>query len=442
MVINVKVLINFEFYKDSLSSLSTIPLYEKVKNVILIEKNSFVKLKLDVYDSSVYSQNNIQSKNFLFIQKLNFLYSRYERKIILELNVSTDEVDEINKLNPFGVCFTEDDDKLGMILTEFYKGIYKINCEITLLIKNLIEKSINLHWQKLTVVKEYILLGTGEIINRIDKGERVNFSSENMILFDNAMYMGNEVNIVNDYLKSFYNFLKNPKDDEVIEKYNTLKEEIKSDYSKTFASEVTVPTVINSFIREGIYLGIFLKNTINNYRSSYDFSNTYRSQLSYISKFKRMVSSDFIKGTISNINDERIKTQLGDLFSKYNECKFFFDSYKDNIISFTDIEEFAFYFQRLAVVQLNLSEAVITLTTDQLKNIFNNFYMGMDTNYIQPKYNLWCIPYTPTGKPEIVVMLDKMTGEAYKIMRTDDMTFVQEYQRGYPYILESIVPIL
>ena len=53
MVINVKVLINFEFYKDSLSSLSTIPLYEKVKNVILIEKNSFVKLKLDVYDSSV-----------------------------------------------------------------------------------------------------------------------------------------------------------------------------------------------------------------------------------------------------------------------------------------------------------------------------------------------------------------------------------------------------
>ena len=240
--------------------------------------------------------------------------------------------------------------------------------------------------------------------------------------------MGNEVNIVNDYLKSFYNFLKNPKDDEVIEKYNTLKEEIKSDYSKTFASEVTVPTVINSFIREGIYLGIFLKNTINNYRSSYDFSNTYRSQLSYISKFKRMVSSDFIKGTISNINDERIKTQLGDLFSKYNECKFFFNSYKDNIISFTDIEEFAFYFQRLAVVQLNLSEAVITLTTDQLKNIFNNFYMGMDTNYIQPKYNLWCIPYTPTGKPEIVVMLDKMTGEAYKIMRTDDMTFVQEYQ--------------
>ena len=283
-----------------------------------------------------------------------------------------------------------------------------------------------------------------------------------MPFFDEGMYIGDIVLIVNEYLEAFYSYLRKAKDDpkfkeasskskeddpkfkELKEKYNKLKEEIKTDYSKAFAAEMgaTISIAINSFIREGMYLGLALKNELNNYRTNANSSNTYRSQLSYISKFKRMVSSDFIKETILDISDENIKRKMGDLFSKYNECKFFFDSYKDSIISFTDIEDFAFYFQRLPVINLNLDEKVITLTTEELKGIFNNLPLGL-INFNQPRYNLWFVPYIQfTGKPEIVLMLDRMTGKPYKIMRTDDLEFYQECQNGIPHILESIIPVL
>ena len=239
--------------------------------------------------------------------------------------------------------------------------------------------------------------------------------------------------------------MKNTKEEELLkEKYNRLKEEIKSEYARAFSSEMrdTEFLAMSSFVREGVHLGIILKNMLNDYRGNTNLSNTYRSQLSYISKFKRMISSDFIKETISNIKDENIKIKMGDLFSKYNECKFFFDSYKADYVSFTDIEDFSFYFQRLSVINLNLSEKVFTLTTEELKKIFNNFNTDWYKNFNKPRYNIWCIPYIITGKPEIVVMINKNSKELYKIMRTDDPMFNEECQYGLPYILESIIPIL
>lgn len=450
----MKVLINFEIHKFNLKNISTVPLYERVKNIILldIQQNYATKLKLNTFVNGIgiNTVSQIQEKNFLFVEKINFLYSRNGRKITLELNISPEEMDEINKMNPFGICSMEEEEKLGTHteLIEFYRGIYSQNCNITNLIQNLIERKGSIPWQRLTIAKEYILLGTGEIIKRILKGEKIDFSMEKMPFFDDRMYIGDIVKIVNEYLEAFYSFLKDFKDDikleKVKEKHNLLKEEIKNDYSKAFAAEIgsTMSIAINSFIREGVYLGLFLKNILNNYRDNTNSSNTYRSQLSYISKFKRMISSDFIKETISNISDENIKRQMGDLFSKYNECKFFFDSYKDSIISFTDIEDFAFYFQRLSVINLNLDEKVITLTTEELKGIFNNLPLGL-INFNQPRYNLWFVPYIQfTGKPEIVLMLDRMTGKPYKIMRTDDLEFYQECQNGIPHILESIIPVL
>ena len=450
----MKVLINFEMHKFNLKNISTVPLYERVKNIILldIQQNYATKLKLNTFVNGlgINIASQVQEKNFLFVEKINFLYSRNGRKITLELNISPKEMDEINKMSPFVICFVEEEEKLGSYteLIEFYRGVYSQNCNIINLIRNLIERSIAMQWAKLTIVKEYILLGTGEIIKRILKGEKVDFSIEDMPVFDEERYTGNIVTIVNEYLEAFYSFLEDFKDDtkleKVKEKHNLLKEEIKNDYSKAFAAEIgtAMSIAINSFIREGVYLGLFLKNILNNYRDNTNSSNTYRSQLSYISKFKRMISSDFIKETISNISDENIKRQMGDLFSKYNECKFFFDSYKDSIISFTDIEDFAFYFQRLSVINLNLDEKVITLTTEELKGIFNNLPLGL-INFNQPRYNLWFVPYIQfTGKPEIVLMLDRMTGKPYKIMRTDDLEFYQECQNGIPHILESIIPVL
>ena len=367
------------------------------------------------------------------------------------------EIDEIDKISLFRICSVEAEKNLvnQTYLMEFYRGISSQNCDIIRLIQNLVEGAVSASWQRLTIFKEYILLGTGEIIKRILNGKRVDFFIEDMPLFDERMYVGNIVIIVNEYLETFYSCLKyfknnpnfnedDPKFKELKEKYNKLKEEIKTDYSKAFAAEMgaTISIAINSFIREGMYLGLALKNELNNYRTNANPSNTYRSQLSYISKFKRMVSSDFIKETILDINDENIKRKMGDLFSKYNECKFFFDSYKDSIISFTDIEDFAFYFQRLPVINLNLDEKVITLTTEELKGIFNNLPLGL-INFNQPRYNLWFVPYIQfTGKHEIVLMLDRMTGKPYKIMRTDDLEFYQECQNGIPHILESIIPVL
>ena len=450
----MKVLINFEMHKFNLKNISTVPLYERVKNIILldIQQNYATKLKLNTFVNGIgiNTVSQIQEKNFLFVEKINFLYSRNGRKITLELNISPKEMDEINKMSPFVICSVEEEEKLGFHteLIEFYRGVYSQNCNITSLIQNLIEGKGSIPWQRLTIIKEYILLGTGEIIKRILKGEKVDFSIENIPIFDEGMYIGDVVKIVNEYLETFYSFLKDFKDDtkleKIKEKHNLLKEEIKNDYSKAFAAEMgtTMSVAINSFIREGIYLGLFLKNILNNYRDNTNSSNTYRSQLSYISKFKRMISSDFIKETISNISDENIKRQTGDLFSKYNECKFFFDSYKDSIISFTDVEDFAFYFQRLSVINLNLDEKVVTLTTEELKGIFNNLPLGL-INFNQPRYNLWFVPYIQfTGKPEIVLMLDRMTGKPYKIMRTDDLEFYQECQNGIPHILESIIPVL
>lgn len=450
----MKVLINFEMHKFNLKNISTVPLYERVKNIILLDtqQNYATKLKLNTFVNGIgiNTVSQIQEKNFLFVEKINFLYSRNGRKITLELNISPKEMDEINKMSPFVICSVEEEEKLGFHteLIEFYRGVYSQNCNITSLIQNLIEGKGSIPWQRLTIIKEYILLGTGEIIKRILKGEKVDFSIENIPIFDEGMYIGDVVKIVNEYLETFYSFLKDFKDDtkleKIKEKHNLLKEEIKNDYSKAFAAEMgtTMSVAINSFIREGIYLGLFLKNILNNYRDNTNSSNTYRSQLSYISKFKRMISSDFIKETISNISDENIKRQTGDLFSKYNECKFFFDSYKDSIISFTDVEDFAFYFQRLSVINLNLDEKVVTLTTEELKGIFNNLPLGL-INFNQPRYNLWFVPYIQfTGKPEIVLMLDRMTGKPYKIMRTDDLEFYQECQNGIPHILESIIPVL
>lgn len=452
----MKVLINFEMHKFNLKNISTVPLYERVKNIILLDtqQNYATKLKLNTFVNGIginTASFQIQEKNFLFVEKINFLYSRNGRKITLELNLSPKEMDEINKITPFVICSVEEEEKLESHteLIEFYRGVYSQNCNITSLIQNLIEVKRLISWQRLTIIKEYILLGTGEIIKRILKGEKVDFSIENMPIFDEEMYIGDVVKIVNEYLEAFYSFLKDFKDDtkleKIKEKHNLLKEEIKNDYSKAFAAEMgTVMSIaINSFIREGVYLGLFLKNILNNYRDNMNSSNTYRSQLSYISKFKRMISSDFIKETISNISDENIKRQTGDLFSKYNECKFFFDSYKDSIISFTDVEDFAFYFQRLSVINLNLDEKVITLTTEELKGIFTNSAVEQLMNSNQPSYNLWFVPYIQfTGKPEIVLMLDRMTGKPYKIMRTDDLEFYQECQNGIPHILESIIPVL
>lgn len=451
----MKVLINFEMHKFNLKNISTVPLYEKVKNIILldIQQNYATKLKLNTFVNGIgiNTVSQIQEKNFLFVEKINFLYSRNGRKITLELNISPKEMDEINKMSPFVICSVEEEEKLGFHteLIEFYRGVYSQNCNITSLIQNLIEGKGPIPWQRLTIIKEYILLGTGEIIKRILKGEKVDFSIENMPVFDEGMYIGDVVKIVNEYLETFYSFLKDFKDDtkleKIKEKHNLLKEEIKNDYSKAFAAEMgtTMSVAINSFIREGIYLGLFLKNILNNYRDNTNSSNTYRSQLSYISKFKRMISSDFIKETISNISDENIKRQTGDLFSKYNECKFFFDSYKDSIISFTDVEDFAFYFQRLSVINLNLDEKVVTLTTEELKGIFTNSAVEQLMNPNQPSYNLWFVPYIQfTGKPETVLMVNRMTGKPYKIMRTNDIKFYEECQNGIPHILESIIPVL
>ena len=457
----MKVLIDFEVHKFDLKNICTVPLYERVKNIILldIQQNSVTKLKLNTFVNGIGidTVSQIQEKNFLFIEKINFLYSRNGRKIILELNLSHLEIDEIDKISLFRICSVEAEKNLvnQTYLMEFYRGISSQNCDIIRLIQNLVEGAVSASWQRLTIFKEYILLGTGEIIKRILNGKRVDFFIEDMPLFDERMYVGNIVIIVNEYLETFYSCLKyfknnpnfnedDPKFKELKEKYNKLKEEIKTDYSKAFAAEMgaTISIAINSFIREGMYLGLALKNELNNYRTNANPSNTYRSQLSYISKFKRMVSSDFIKETILDINDENIKRKMGDLFSKYNECKFFFDSYKDSIISFTDIEDFAFYFQRLSVINLNLDEKVITLTTEELKGIFNNLPLGL-INFNQPRYNLWFVPYIQfTGKHEIVLMLDRMTGKPYKIMRTDDLEFYQECQNGIPHILESIIPVL
>ena len=447
----MKIIINLEQYKNNLQSVCSIPLYEKAKNIIFIDKNSITKLRLNIFDSYFYNQSNIKEKNILFIEKLNFLYSRYGRKIILELNVTPDEIETINWESLGEVCFVEDDGKILnqnlRELMDFYKGIYKSDCNIVELLKNLIGSNNSTDWKLLAIIKEYILLGTGEIIKRIQKNEnqRINFNSEEPVLFDENIYIENTVKEVNDYLKAFYSFLKNTKEEELLkEKYNRLKEEIKSEYARAFSSEMrdTAFLAMSSFVREGVHLGIILKNMLNDYRGNTNLSNTYRSQLSYISKFKRMISSDFIKETISNIKDENIKIKMGDLFSKYNECKFFFDSYKTDYISFTDIEDFSFYFQRLSVINLNLSEKVFTLTTEELKKVFNNFNTDWYTNFNQPRYNIWCIPYIATGKPEIVVMIDKNRNELYKIMRNDDPMFNIECQSGLPYILESIIPIL
>lgn len=445
----MKIIINFEQYKNNLKNVCSIPLYEKAKNIIFIDKNSITKLRLNIFDSYFYNQSNIKEKNILFIEKLNFLYSRYGRKIILELNVTPDEIETINWESFSELCFVEDDEKIPnqRELINFYKGIYKSDCNIIELIKNLIEKDNSTSWRRLAIIKEYILLGTGEIIKRIQKNEnqRINFNSEEPVLFDENIYIENTVKEVNDYLKAFYSFLKNTKEEELLkEKYNRLKEEIKSEYARAFSSEMrdTEFLAMSSFVREGVHLGIILKNMLNDYRGNTNLSNTYRSQLSYISKFKRMISSDFIKETISNIKDENIKIKMGDLFSKYNECKFFFDSYKADYVSFTDIEDFSFYFQRLSVINLNLSEKVFTLTTEELKKIFNNFNTDWYKNFNKPRYNIWCIPYIITGKPEIVVMINKNSKELYKIMRTDDPMFNEECQYGLPYILESIIPIL
>lgn len=464
----MKVLINFEIHKFNLKNISTVPLYERVKNIILldIQQNYATKLKLNTFVNGIgiNTVSQIQEKNFLFIEKIDFLYSRTGRKITLELNLSPSEIDDINKMSPFSICSVEEEEKLGkhIELIEFYRGIYSQNCDIIRLIQNLIERAVSAPWQRLIIIKEYILLGTGEIIKRIQKGKEVDFPIEDMPFFDEGMYIGDIVLIVNEYLEAFYSYLRKAKDDpkfkeasskskeddpkfkELKEKHNLLKEEIKNDYSKAFTAEMgtTISIAINSFIREGMYLGLALKNELNSYRTNANPSNTYRSQLSYISKFKRMVSSDFIKETILDISDENIKRKMGDLFSKYNECKFFFDSYKDSIISFTDIEDFAFYFQRLPVINLNLDEKVITLTTEELKGIFNNLPLGL-INFNQPRYNLWFVPYIQfTGKPEIVLMLDRITGKPYKIMRTDDLEFYQECQNGIPHILESIIPVL
>ena len=444
----MKVLIDFEVHKFDLKNICTVPLYERVKNIILldIQQNSVTKLKLNTFVNGIGidTVSQIQEKNFLFIEKINFLYSRNGRKIILELNLSHLEIDEIDKISLFRICSVEAEKNLvnQTYLMEFYRGISSQNCDIIRLIQNLVEGAVSASWQRLTIFKEYILLGTGEIIKRILNGKRVDFFIEDMPLFDERMYVGNIVIIVNEYLETFYSCLKyfknnpnfnenDPKFKELKEKYNKLKEEIKTDYSKAFAAEMgaTISIAINSFIREGMYLGLALKNELNNYRTNANPSNTYRSQLSYISKFKRMVSSDFIKETILDINDENIKRKMGDLFSKYNECKFFFDSYKDSIISFTDVEDFAFYFQRLSVINLNLDEKVVTLTTEELKGIFNNLPLGL-INFNQPRYNLWFVPYI------------QFTGKPYKIMRTDDLEFYQECQNGIPHILESIIPVL
>lgn len=457
----MKVLVDFIEQKYFLLNISSIPLYEKTKNIILADKdmggrNFITKLKLNTFE---YPFNNldIKTKNIFFINKINSLYSMHGRKIFLEMNISPSEMAEINAINPFRViCSVEIDNELGRLLTNFYSEIAKKECDIVNLIKNLIERSIFLQWHKLTVVKEYLLLGTGEVIKRIANGENVKFNIQEKIFFPEEKYTDGMMNSVNEYLEEFYSFLEefnrnrekyeelgnSEKYNKLKEKYDKLKEEIKNDYSKSFSSGFinTDLTAINSFIREGIYLGIALKSTLNEYNRT-PFSNTYRSQLSYISKFKRMISSDFIKDAISNINDENTKRRMGDLFSKYNECKFFFDSYKDDIISFTDVEDFAFYFQRLSSVNLNLSERVITVNTEQFKKIFNITDNSWFIVSNQPEYNLWCIPYQQTDKTEIVLMLNKATGEPYRIMRTDAMDFMMECQNGNPYILESIIPV-
>lgn len=455
----MKVLVDFIERKYFLLNISSIPLYEKTKNIILVDKdigvrNFITKLKLNTFE---YPFNNldIKTKNIFFINKINSLYSMHRRKIFLEMNISPDEFFQIEEGKPLPVCYVEMDNELEVPLSNFYIGISKKEHEIISLIKNLIEYTFSLNWHKLTVVKEYILLGTGEIIKRIANGENVNFNISHKTLFPEEI--DGMMNSVNEYLKEFYSFLeefdKNREKyeelggsrtyNELKEKYNKLKEEIKNDYFKSFSSGFNhiELTTMNTFIREGIYLGIVLKNMLNEYNRT-SFSNTYRSQLSYISKFKRMISSDFIKDAISNINDENTKRRMGDLFSKYNECKFFFDSYKDDIISFTDVEDFAFYFQRLSSVNLNLSERVITVNTEQFKKIFNITDNSWFIVSNQPEYNLWCIPYTQTtNKTEIVLMLDKATGKPYRIMRTDDMDFMMEWQKGNPYILESIIPV-
>ena len=279
----MKIIINLEQYKNNLQSVCSIPLYEKAKNIIFIDKNSITKLRLNIFDSYFYNQSNIKEKNILFIEKLNFLYSRYGRKIILELNVTPDEIETINWESLGEVCFVEDDGKILnqnlRELMDFYKGIYKSDCNIVELLKNLIGRNNSTDWKLLAIIKEYILLGTGEIIKRIQKNEnqRINFNSEEPVLFDENIYIENTVKEVNDYLKAFYSFLKNTKEEELLkEKYNRLKEEIKSEYARAFSSEMrdTAFLAMSSFVREGVHLGIILKNMLNDYRGNTNLSNT------------------------------------------------------------------------------------------------------------------------------------------------------------------------
>ena len=151
----------------------------------------------------------------MFIEKIDFLYSRTGRKITLELNLSPSEIDDINKMSPFSICSVEEEEKLGkhIELIEFYRGIYSQNCDIIRLIQNLIERAVSAPWQRLIIIKEYILLGTGEIIKRIQKGKEVDFPIEDMPFFDEGMYIGDIVLIVNEYLEAFYSYLRKAKDD-------------------------------------------------------------------------------------------------------------------------------------------------------------------------------------------------------------------------------------
>ena len=79
----MKVLINFEIHKFNLKNISTVPLYERVKNIILLDnqQNSVTKLKLNTFVNriGINDVSQIHEKNFLFIEKIDFLYSRINR---------------------------------------------------------------------------------------------------------------------------------------------------------------------------------------------------------------------------------------------------------------------------------------------------------------------------------------------------------------------------
>ena len=51
----MKVLINFEIHKFNLKNISTVPLYERVKNIILldIQQNYATKLKLNTFVNGI-----------------------------------------------------------------------------------------------------------------------------------------------------------------------------------------------------------------------------------------------------------------------------------------------------------------------------------------------------------------------------------------------------